>query len=292
MRKPMRAKWSEGVTGWLFLSPAVGIIFLCVAVPALVAFALSFTQCSRFLSAHWAGLDNYQRMFTDVVTAKAFGNTLFYLAAFVPLNLALSLGVALLLNREFRGMRFIRSVYFVPVAVSGVVAISIFRFLFNRDNGPVNAVLGTLGFEPISWLWDSRWAMWAVVLITLWKSTAFFSIILLAALQDVQKELYEAAAVDGAGWAGRFLHVTLPSIMPVVMVVITLSSIGAFRVFEPMFVLTRGGPSYSTHTVALEAYNSAFASGEIGYSSAVSFALLAIVLVATLALNRVARRFE
>lgn len=288
----MRARWVEGVTAWLFLSPAAGILSLCVAVPALLAFALSFTQCSRFLSMHWVGLDNYRRLLTDAVALKAFGNTLLYFAAFVPLNLALSVGVALLLNREFRGIKLIRSVYFVPVAVSGIVAISIFRFLFNRDNGPLNAVLGTLGFEPIPWLWDSRWAMWAIILITLWKSTAFFSIIVLAALQDVPKELYEAAAVDGAGGAGRFLHVTLPSIMPVVMVVITLSSIGAFRVFEPMFVLTRGGPSYSTHTVALEAYNAAFASGELGYASAVSFVLLAVVLATTSVLNRATRRFE
>ena len=280
----------EAATGGTFLLPGLSIIFLCVAVPSALAFGLSFTHCSRFLSIQWAGLYNYRKLLEDPVVLKAFGNTLRYVIVFVPANLVISMAIALLLNREFRGMKVVRSVYFVPVAVSGVVAISIFRFMFDRNYGPINALLGTLGFEKVPWLWSEQWAMWAIIMLSLWKSAAFFSLILLAALQDVPKDLQQAATVDGAGTVGRFLHVTLPSIRGVTMTVIVLSSIGAFRIFEPMFVLTKGGPNDSTQTVALQAYDTAFTGGELGYACAVSFALLGVILVATATLNKLTAR--
>ena len=279
-------RWHEAVTGATFLLPGLAIIFLCVAIPGALAFGLSFTHCSRFLSIQWAGLYNYRKLLADPVALKAFANTLRYVAVFVPLNLVIALTISLLLNREFRGMKAIRSVYFVPVAVSGVVAISIFRFLFDRDYGPINAALGTLGFEKVPWLWSEHWAMWAIIALALWKSAAFFSLILLAALQDVSADLQQAAVVDGAGPVARFLHVTLPSIWGVLMTVLILSSIGAFRVFEPMFVLTKGGPNDATQTIALQAYDTAFTGGELGYACAISFALLAVILVVTAAMNK------
>lgn len=290
-------RFTEAATGWLFLAPSAAVIGACVLVPTLIALALSFTQCSRFLNAHFVGLDNYLLIFRDRECLGAFGNTLYYLLLYVPLNLAMSLSVALLLSRQFPGMRIIRSIYFVPVAVSGIVAVSVFRFVFHSGaTGPANALLTSLqsamGFAPlpVPWLWDSHWAMLTIVFITLWKSTAFFSIILLAAMQDVPRDLYEAAAVDGAGPVSQFAHITVPSLMPVLMMVVTLSTIGAFRIFEPMFVLTNG--RYDTQTIALKAYHSAFQTGELGLANAISFSLLVIILLATLAMNSISRRFE
>ncbi|MBN2309204.1 MAG: sugar ABC transporter permease [Candidatus Hydrogenedentes bacterium] len=280
---------SETWTGVVFLLPGVGIIFVCVAIPILLAFALSFTHCSRFLTIQWAGLYNYARLITDPLALKSLINTLIYVVTFVPLNLALALAIALLLNRRFPGMRVIRSVYFVPVVLSMVVTVSIFRFLYDFNYGPLNAVLGAVGFEPVPWLDHQSYAMWAIVAMALWKSSAFFSIILLAALQDVPQSLHEAAKVDGAGPVMRFLHVTIPSLAPVMTAVIALSSIGAFRVFVPMFVLTKGGPAFSTRTMALHAYSTGFDQGALGQSSAVSFALLAIIVTATLILNKARR---
>jgi len=278
------------MTSATFLLPGLGIIFLCVMIPSALALGLSFTHCSRFLSLQWAGLYNYRKLLADPVVLKSFGNTLRYVVTFVPANLVISMAIALLLNREFRGMKVIRSIYFVPVAVSGVVAISIFRFLFDRNYGPINAVLGTLGFEKVPWLWSERWAMWAIIMLALWKSAAFFSLILLAALQDVPLDLRQAATVDGAGAVARFVHVTLPSIRGVTMTVVILSSIGAFRIFEPMFVLTKGGPNDATQTIALQAYDTAFTSGELGYACAISFALLGVILVVTALLNKLTAR--
>jgi multiple sugar transport system permease protein len=282
----------EACHGALFLLPGVGIIATFILLPAILALALSFTHCTRYGTITWAGLYNYRKLATDPLALRSFLNTLQYVVVFVPTNLALSLSIAMLLNRQFPGMRLIRSVYFVPVVVSGVVAVSIFRFVYDRDYGPVNALLGTIGFQPVPWLWDRSWAMWSIIAMDLWKSSAFFSIIFLAALQDVPRELHEAAMVDGAGAGARFLHVTLPWLRPVMVAVIILSSIGAFRVFIPMFVLTEGGPAYATRTIALHAYLAGFRDGQLGYSSATSFALLGIILTATLLLNWARSRAE
>ena len=285
MSRYLKHRREEALTGAVFLLPGAGIIFLCVFIPIVLAFGLSFTHCTRFLTIRWAGLYNYQKLFTDPLALKSLLNTLLYVIAFVPTNLALALGIALLLNRRFAGMKLIRSVYFVPVVLSMVVTVSIFRFLYDYHYGPLNALLGTMGFEPVPWLDSRKHALWAILAMTLWKSAAFFSVILLAALQDVPKALHEAAMVDGAGPINRFRHVTIPSLMPVMTAIVALSSIGAFRVFIPMYVLTQGGPAFATRTMALHAYSSGFDEGNLGHSSAVSFALLAIIISATLLLN-------
>ncbi len=282
----------EALWGGGLLLPGVSIIYAFVLLAGVLAFVLSFTHCSRYGTITWAGLYNYRKLLTDPLALRSFANTLQYVVVFVPANLVLALAISLLMNRQFPGMRLIRSIYFVPVVVSGVVVVSIFRFIYDRDYGPLNAVLTTIGFEPVPWLWDAGWAMWSIIAMDLWKASAFFSIIFLAALQDVPRELHEAAEVDGAGTVRRFWHVTLPSLRPVITAVLALSSIGAFRVFIPMFVLTEGGPAYATRTIALHAYLAGFRDGELGYSSATSFALLGIILTATLVLTWARRESE
>ena len=289
----MKLRWDrkteEAATGGVFLLPGVAVVTLCVFVPLVVAVALSLTHCSRFLNVRWAGLYNYRKLLTDPLALKSLGNTLLYVAVFVPSNLLLALGIAMLLNRSFRGMKVLRGAYFVPVVLSMVVTVSIFRFLYDRNYGPINTVLGTIGFDPVPWLESSNLAMWSIILMALWKSAAFFSIILLAALQDVPKSLQEAAMVDGAGALQRFRNVTVPSIMPVMGSVAILSSLGAFRVFVPMYVLTQGGPAHSTRTLALHAYEAAFTNGQIGYSAAVSFVLMAVIIAVSLVARRLRR---
>ena len=287
-----RYRREEALTGAVFLLPGLGIITVCVFVPIVLAFGLSFTHCSRFLTIRWAGLYNYQKLLSDPLALRSLGNTVFYVAVFVPMNLLLSLGIALLLNQRFKGMRLIRSAYFVPVVLSMVVTVSIFRFLYDYNFGPINAFLGAIGFRPVPWLDHRDWAMWAIIAMAIWKSAAFFSIIVLAALQDVPRQLHEAAMMDGAGLLSRFRNVTIPSIMPVLAAITALSSIGAFRVFVPMFVLTNGGPAFATRTMALHAYATGFDEGNLGQSSAISFALLAMIVAATLVLNWARRRTQ
>lgn len=279
----------ESITAATFVLPGLAVVGLCVLLPMLLSFALSLTHCTQFLSLRWAGFGNYSQLLRDPIALKAIANTCFFTIVHVPLVVVLSLLTALMLNREFPGIKLIRSIYFVPIAVSGVVAVSVFRFIFDRTNGPVNALLDTLGFQPVPWLWDSHWAMWSIIIMTLWKGIAFFSVIILAALQDVPKELVEAAEVDGASGFQRLMHVVVPTIRPVLMTVTTIATIGCFRIFEPMFVLTRGGPADSTRTVSLLAYDAAFRDGRIGYANAISISLLVMILLATLILNWLGR---
>jgi len=276
------AYWSS-----VFLAPALLIILTCVVLPAVLAFALSWTRASRFGTVHWAGYYNYRRLIEDPVARQSFINTLLYVVFFVPLNIAAALAVALLLQPNFRGMKLIRGIYFVPVVLSSMVAVSIFRFLYDARHGPISALLETLGFAPIAWLAQTGYAMAAILGLSLWKSVPFNAIILLAALQSVPAELHEAARIDGAGALRRLFNVTVPSIRPMIGALTVLSTIGAFRVFEPMFVLTEGGPANSTRSIALHAYLAGFRDGELGYSSAVSFVLLIIILLATVLMNRI-----
>lgn len=292
----MKLRWTrkteEAATGAVFLLPGVSVVGLCVFVPLVVALVLSFAHCSRFLNVRWAGLYNYRKLFTDPLALRSLGNTLFYVAVFVPANLVCALGIAVLLNRSFRGMKVIRSAYFVPVVLSMVVTVSIFRFLYDRNYGPINSMLGLIGFEPIGWIDTAPFAMWSIIAMALWKSSAFFSIILLAALQDVPQSLQEAAMVDGATRWQRFRNVTIPCITPVMASVAILSGIGAFRVFVPMYVLTQGGPAHSTRTLALHAYQAAFDNGQIGYSAAISFVLMAIIITVSLTARALRRRLS
>jgi multiple sugar transport system permease protein len=292
MSRATRRQREEAAAGWLFMSPALLILLICMIIPMLVALGLSFTHCSRFLTVRWAGLYNYEQLLTDPLALRSLLNTLFYVVVFVPSNAAAALCIALLLNRTFPGIRLVRAIYFVPVVLSMVVAVSIWRFLYDYQFGPINAVLDGMGLGRVAFLDDARFAMLSIIAVALWKSSAFFSIILLAALQDVPKELHEAAMVDGARPFRRFLSVTLPSISPVLYAVVTLSSVQAFRVFVPMFVLTEGGPAFSTRTIALHAYSTGFDEGALGESSAVSFFLLAVVMLATLGINRLRARLS
>ncbi len=275
------AYWSS-----LFLAPALLVILICVIIPAVLAFALSWTHASRFGTVHFAGGYNYRKLFEDPVALQSFFNTLLYVVVFVPLNIALALAVALLLQPNFTGMKLIRSVYFVPAVLSSMVTVSIFRFLYDARHGPISALLETLGFAPIAWLEQTGYAMAAIIGLSLWKSIPFNAIIFLAALQSVPAELHEAARIDGAGAMRRLFNVTVPALRPMIGALTILSLIGAFRVFEPMFVLTEGGPANSTRSIALHAYLVGFRDGELGYSSAVSFVLLVIILVATVLLHR------
>jgi ABC-type sugar transport system permease subunit len=224
-------------------------------------------------------------MIEDPVARQSFFNTILYVVFFVPLSIVLALAVALLLQPNFRGMKLIRSIYFVPAVLSSMVTVSIFRFLYDARHGPIGALLETLGYAPIAWLEQSGYAMAAIIGLTLWKSVPFNAIIFLAALQSVPVELHEAARMDGAGMVRRLFNVTVPSLRPMIGALTILATIGAFRVFEPMFVLTQGGPANSTRSIALHAYLAGFRDGELGYSSAVSFVLLAIILIATVLMN-------
>ena len=284
-----RTRLERHVQGWLFMGPAVAVIGTFLIASGLYAFYLSFTDYNALGPPKFVGISNYRRIFADPIAVRSFLNTVKYAAMFVPLNLVFSLGLAMLLNRRFPGMRIIRGIYFIPVVVSTVVVVSIFKAMLEYKFGVVNYLVQAVGLEPIPWYADRHWALFTIVLLGLWKSAPFNSIIFLAGLQDVPAELVDAAKVDGANAWQRFRNVVMPHLRHVTTFVVVLSTIGAFRVFTEMYVLTKGGPENSTRTISLYAYNTAFTYWNMGYACALSFVLLAIVLLVALVQLRASR---
>jgi ABC-type sugar transport system permease subunit len=271
--------WREDLAGWGFLSFAFAIVGVFVVSAIGYIGYLSLTDYSGIGTPGWVGLKNYADLFADPVARTALVNTLIVTGVSVPAILVLSLAVALLLNREFRGVRFVRAAYFLPSVISVVVAAAVFRTLYEYPNGVVNTLLDVVGIAPIAWYTDSRYALGAVIVLNVWRSVAFFGLIFLAALQDTPQALLDAAKVDGANAPQRLRHVIVPHLRPVILFATVLSTVWGFRTFAEPNVLTNGGPGDATRTVALYAYNSAFQFQRFGFASAMAILLLIVIVL-------------
>ncbi|HVW02246.1 MAG TPA: sugar ABC transporter permease, partial [Planctomycetaceae bacterium] len=216
-----------------------------------------------------------------------------YTVLSVPLTLVCALGLALLLNQKIPGRNFLRTAMFFPYVASLVAVAVVWNMLFNPEMGPVNMVLYTLGVDPRHlprWAADKNWAMITVVLFGAWKSMGYYMVIYLAGLQSINRDLYEAASIDGAGAWQRFIYVTLPQLGPTTLFVTVMLTIQSFKVFDQIYLLTQGGPGTSTLVLVYHIYNQAFLSWDLGYSSMVALVLFLIVLAVTLIQFRFTRR--
>lgn len=283
---------------WVFVAPALVALGLFFFVPVLAALALSFTDFDIYALAdlgnlRFIGLDNYIMLLKTPLFWKALGNTIEFVVLGVPLSIALSLGAALLVNSKLgRFKDFFRTVYFAPVVTTLVAVAVIWRYLLHTKYGLVNWVLSGVGIGPIDWLGDPHWAMPAIVLFAVWKNFGYNMIILLAGLQTVPEELYEAATIDGAGRLGQFRHVTLPALAPVMLVVSILTMAGYFQLFAEPYVMTQGGPVESTVSVLYFMYEQGFKWWNLGYATAVAFVLFLILFALTLVQLRVSSRWS
>lgn len=268
--------------GAAFAVPALALFLLFAVYPMLRVFYLSVFDYNLTSPAEFVGLDNFRFLFEDDRFRSAFGASVFYvLATYVPAVL-LALLIALGLNTRMRGSGFVRLLYFAPVATSWVAVSVIWRLVLHPD-GVLNQTLAL----DINWLTSTDSARWAIALCAIWKEVGFFVIIFLAGLQNVPKELYEAASLDGAGAGNRFRYVTLPLIRPVTAVVCVMSVIRGFQSFSPQVVLTGG--SFDTEVVNLFIYKTAFASARMGRASAVAVLMFVLLAVVTLVQLRVFR---
>jgi multiple sugar transport system permease protein len=268
--------------GAAFAVPALALFLLFAVYPMLRVFYLSVFDYNLTSPAEFVGLDNYRFLFEDDRFQAAFGASIFYVAAtYVPAVL-LALVIALGLNTRMRGSGLVRLLYFAPVATSWVAVSVIWRLVLHPDG----ALNGTLGLH-VNWLTSTDSARWAVALTAIWKEVGFFVIIFLAGLQNVPKELYEAASLDGAGPVGRFRFITMPLIRPVTAVVTVMAVIRGFQSFSPQVVLTGG--SFDTEVVNLFIYKTAFASARMGRASAVAVLMFVLLAVVTLVQLRVFR---
>jgi multiple sugar transport system permease protein len=281
----------EVIEAYLYLLPTfVGLILFSLGA-IVVSVGISFTDWDVLQPPHWVGLSNYVRLFSTPLNWQVFGNTLYYTGVIVPVGAALALGLALALNRGLRGIVVLRSLYFLPVISSTVAVSLVWGWLYNQQFGLINYLLSLMGITGPAWLADTRTAMPAVIIMSIWKGLGYNMVIFLAGLQGIPQELYEAAEIDGAGAWARFRYVTLPLVSPTTFFVVVLSTIAAFQVFDQTYVMTGGGPAYSTTTLALFIYQNAFQWFHMGYAAALSYVLFAAVAVVTLVQFRVQGRF-
>ncbi|WP_217428080.1 carbohydrate ABC transporter permease [Microlunatus speluncae] len=279
----------QTISGWLFLALPILLFVAFLLVPMVIAAVLSFSDYSIVGETAWVGGANYSKVFGDPFFWVALRNTAYYTIMYVPLGIIVALATALLLNRSSRAVRVLRTLFYIPVVSSTVATASIWFWLLNPQYGVFNVVLGWFGIDGPAWLYESQWAMPAIVAMSIWAGFGGNMIIFLGGLQGVPRDLYEAAQLDGAGAWRSFWHVTLPGISKTMFLVSTLLIIGAFQVFDQAFVLTKGGPGNATVTIVYYIYDKGFGALEMGYASALSFILFAIILVFTVINVRINR---
>jgi multiple sugar transport system permease protein len=268
--------------GWTFLLPNfIGFATLTL-VPVVVLFYVAFTNWNVFGVAEWTGLANFRRMVHDASFWRALRNTAYYSALHIPLTLAASLGLALLLNRKLRGVRFFRTAAFFPYITSIVALTYVWNLLFSPEYGPINGFLRAVGVDnPPGWTTTADWSMPAVVIVGIWRDMGYYMLLYLAGLQTIPAQLYEAATMDGATAWQRFRNVTLPGLRPTTFLVTVLLTISSFKVFDLILLLTNGGPGQSTLVLSQFIYQKGFVENQFGYASAVSIVLFFICFAVT-----------
>jgi len=266
---------------YLFILPAAIVLGLTVFLPGIGAFSLSFARYDYDITKlpEWVGLANFQRLQTDRVFWQCLKNTFIYLIGVVPVLVFAPLGLAILVDRKLRGINWFRLLYYSPVLVSMVVAGIAWKALF-ASNGIINQWLKQLNFDlVIPWLTSPELAIWSVMLVTIWKGMGYYMVIYLAGLQSIPQQLYEAAAMDGSdGWRKHW-DITLPLMRPYLVLVGCLSAISASKVFEEVYVMTKGGPNNSSKTVVYYLWQKAFDEFDLNYACTIGLVLFLAVLI-------------
>ncbi|MEB3291854.1 MAG: sugar ABC transporter permease [Synechococcales bacterium] len=268
----------ETIAPWVFLAPALILLSLFLLYPIVYLIYLSFTQGSfTRVGIHWVGWRNYERLVTSADFWQVLGNTVYFtLASLIP-SLLIPLGLAIAL-KQVPCQGILRTAYFIP-SITSMVAVGLgFRWLFQNE-GPVNAVLEAIGAPAIDWLASTTWAMPVLILLSTWKQMGFNLVVLLAGLQTIPLSRYEAAQLDGANAWQLFRHITLPGLQPTLIFAIVTTTIFTLRSFEPVYLITGGGPMNSTNLLVYYIYDQAFAQLDFGYAGAGAGVLLAIALL-------------
>ena len=282
--------------GWWFSLPALLLIAVFFLLPVVAGLLLSFTDFDLYALADPAnlriiGLDNYRTLLVTPIFWQALGNTAEFVVLGVPLSLLASLGAALLLDSRLARVKpLLRTALFAPVVTTLVAVALIWRYLLHTRYGLFNDLLAHLGLGPIDWLGDPHWSMPSIVLLAVWKNFGYNMIILLAALQAIPEDLYEAARIEGAGAWSRLRHVTLPMLAPTLALVAIVTVSGYFQLFAEPYVMTQGGPLQSTVSVLYYMFEQGFSWWKLGYASSVAFVLFALILLFTALQLRLTRR--
>lgn len=275
----------EALQFYMAIAPWLVGFILFTAGPMLISLWTSFTDWDLLTDPQWVGLENYRNLVTDPTFIQSIKVTLAYTAAYVPLDLVGGLLLALLVRPRLRGIGIYRTIFYLPTVFSGVAFVVVWLWMLNPNGGLINLVLRWFGIEGPRWLLDPKYALWSLVMMSFWgwgRSMALY----LGGMQSIPGELYEAAAMDGAGSFRQFFKITLPLLSPIIFFNLVLSIISTFQSFTSAFVATNGGPLDSTLFLVLYIYRQAFEYFHMGYAAALAWVLFAIILVLTLVLLR------
>jgi multiple sugar transport system permease protein len=280
-----KRQWKETLTGYVFISPMLLGVTLLTIVPILASFALSFTEWNfllGFKQVKFVGLDNFERLFADEAFWKSLKNNIIFILV-VPITLAASLALAILIDRYVYFKDLFKVIYFMPY-ISSVVAVAIvWQVLFHPSYGPVNNFLRSIGIaDPPKWIADLHFALPSVMMIMVWVSIGYNLIIYMAGLQSIPKDYYEAAEIDGAKSWHKFRFITLPMLSPTTFFLMITGIIGTFKVFDLIQVLTKGGPAGSTSVVVFHLYETAFVNLKMSYASTMALFLFVAIFAVTL----------
>lgn len=278
--------WQDTLRGYLFILPVVLGLLIWTFGPMIASAYYSLTDYKIIDSPEFVGIQNFVELLTeDKDFGRSLSVTIRYALMFVVLGQIVGLGLAVLLTQKVRGLTFFRTFFYLPIIVPYVASAVLWRYLYNKDYGPINGFLQGIGLPQINWLGSPESALFSLVLMSVWAS-AVTTIIYVAGLQQIPEELTDAAKIDGANGVQRFIRVTIPMLSPTIFFNVVTGVIGAFQFFVPAFIMTGGGPVKATYFYNYNLYEKAFQWLEMGYASAMAWVLFAIIIVLTLLIFR------
>lgn len=269
---------NQNLAAWIFILPALLGTFIFIIIPVICSFGLSFTSWDMLNPINFVGLENYKLLFKDNLFYKILLNTIVFALSTSVLGVIIPLILAAILNSKIRGSEFYKTVYFLPFITPMVVIGIVWAWIFDPNIGFLNQVLHI----HINWLYDSKFAMPALIIVSVWKLIGYNMIIFLSALSSVSQSLFEAAKIDGANAYQTFKNVTIPLLSPTIFFVVIITAISSFQVFDLIYLMTQGGPFDSTNVLVYSIYKNAFEYFNIGKASAIAYVLFVIILILTL----------
>lgn len=281
----------QSASAAIFILPSFLPLVAFLIIPMLAAVTLSFAEWDLLTPPSWIGIQNYAELMRSAVFWQTLKNSLVFIIGYLPLVYVVGLSAALALNKKFRGSAFLRAVYFLPVITSWVIVSLLWKWILNPEGGVVNSLLAQIGIQGPGWWTSTTWAMPTVIIASVWKDLGYVMLILLAGLQSIPPEYQEAAAIDGASRTQILRLITLPLLTPATFFVIVISLINNFQVFDQIYLMTNGGPEGSTSVLVQQIVKNSFDYGRMGYASAMSMVLFAIILSITLIQLRLQRRW-
>lgn len=266
----------------LLLLPSLLGVGIFTAIPVLASFGLSFAQWNMLSPPKFVGLQNYTELFSDPLFWKVMLNTFYYAIAVVLLEVPIALGLAIGMNQNGWITKVFRTIYFLPVVTSMVAIALVWNWMYDPQYGLLNAALKAVGLPSVEWLFNPLTAMPALIVMGVWKNVGYSMVLFLAGLQTIPEELYEAASLDGANPWQQFLNVTLPQMAPTLFLVSVMTTITAFQVFDPVYIMTQGAPENSTNVAVYMLYQNAFEFFRVGRASAIAYVLFGVILILTM----------